>query len=121
MNIFAAIIVSFLTLYLIYRLLQSNGDKNDKERYPASNEDNSKIYEIANELNAFYFSTAHPKDLLADENFIKGVNHLKKTVAKDEDLIKYGAGNNEIIASMALEALHLDHSVYFYLPPNWYR
>ena len=106
MQTIVVVVCLIIILYLISKHIYQSSNKIDMESQLSDGEEGGKIYEIANELADFYYSTAHPKDLLKNDIFIKGVKHLNKSNLKNEDLIKYGAGNNEIIASMALEVIH---------------
>jgi len=62
------------------------------------------IYAIASDLEDIFSSSAHPKDLLTDDNFRQGVELLIKKKSTDS-LISYAEGENPAIACMALRAL----------------
>ncbi|GAK50754.1 ATPase with chaperone activity, ATP-binding subunit [Candidatus Moduliflexus flocculans] len=64
------------------------------------------LYALANDMRDFYQSTAHPKDMLQSQDFLRGVEMLTQPVYSDEELLDYYAGENPLIACMALEALN---------------
>ena len=64
------------------------------------------LYQLADALDDFYTNSAHPMDLLSSSDFMKGVEHLARAEHADDTLIAYAYGDNELIACMALEALH---------------
>jgi ATP-dependent Clp protease ATP-binding subunit ClpC len=64
------------------------------------------LYKLAAEMNDFFYNTAHPKDLLASSDFIKGVAMLNRSEHSDESLLEYISGGNPLISCMALEALN---------------
>jgi ATP-dependent Clp protease ATP-binding subunit ClpC len=64
------------------------------------------LYKLAAEMEGFYYSTAHPKDLLASPDFKKGVAMLNRSEHTDDSLLEYISGGNPLISCMALEALN---------------
>ncbi len=64
------------------------------------------LYALANDMRDFYQSTAHPKDLLQSQDFLRGVEMLTQPTYSDEELLDYYAGENPLIACIALEALN---------------
>lgn len=66
----------------------------------------ARLYGLAEQMKAFFESTAHPKDLLDNKSFQQGVRILSSDRYSDEQLIEYYAGSNVLIGCMALEALH---------------
>jgi hypothetical protein len=65
-----------------------------------------KLYKLAAKMDDFYYSTAHPKDLLASSDFIKGVAMMNRSEHTDDILLEYISGGNPLISCMALEALN---------------
>ena len=63
------------------------------------------LYKLAEAVESFYQDSAHPTDLLKHEGFLEGISHLAAPTYSPGDLLNYSRGDNEIIASMALEAL----------------
>ena len=64
------------------------------------------LYSLAKKLDEFADRYAHPRDLLENSHFQEGVDLLSHTDFKAEQLVTYSSGDNNIIASMALEALN---------------
>ena len=64
------------------------------------------LYTLANDMRDFYQSTAHPKDLLQSQEFLRGVEMLMQPTYSDDELLDYYAGENPLIACIALEALN---------------
>ncbi|HEX6853632.1 MAG TPA: AAA family ATPase [Candidatus Polarisedimenticolaceae bacterium] len=63
------------------------------------------LYRIAGELVPFFQASAHPKDLLDNPGFRRGVDLLRGPSWSAETLLGYYAGDNAVIACLALEAL----------------
>jgi ATP-dependent Clp protease ATP-binding subunit ClpC len=63
------------------------------------------IYAIASEVQGFYEASAHPGDLLANESFREGVELLSDAHYSGAERAAYYAGDNAIIACMAVEAM----------------
>jgi ATP-dependent Clp protease ATP-binding subunit ClpC len=67
--------------------------------------DTDSLYRVAEQLEEFFNKSAHPKDLLENEDFKRGVEMLSSEHYSEEELIAYYAGDNQLIACMALVAL----------------
>ncbi|UCH23032.1 MAG: AAA family ATPase [Deltaproteobacteria bacterium] len=65
-----------------------------------------KLYKLAAKMDAFFYTTAHPKDLLASSDFKNGVAMLNRSEHSDDTLLEYISGVNPLISCMALEALN---------------
>lgn len=63
------------------------------------------LYRVAGELVPFFQASAHPKDLLDNPGFRRGVDLLRGASWSAETLLGYYAGDNAVIACLALEAL----------------
>ncbi len=85
-------------ILLILRYFHDRGKGKPQSARISSQE----IYRAAAELNSFYQSTAHPKDLAGHSAFRKGVRLL---AGSGEDLPAYIQGDNPVLACMALEGL----------------
>ncbi len=101
----AIVVLALVVLYIVAQLIKSP-KKDDEESDPSSlPPGGTDLYALANELNPFFYSAAHPRDLLEDAVFKRGVKMLRRSEYSIDDLLKYGTGNNEIIAVLAMEAL----------------
>jgi ATP-dependent Clp protease ATP-binding subunit ClpC len=67
--------------------------------------DPNELYQIARELDVASQSAPHPKDLLENSAFTRGVQLLNRGKYSTQDLLIYYTGNNPFIAWIALEAL----------------
>jgi ATP-dependent Clp protease ATP-binding subunit ClpC len=63
------------------------------------------VFSLALAMDDFFNRTAHPKDLMLDERFEKGVELLRYCGYAASDLLNYSRGSNIVVACMALEAL----------------
>lgn len=63
------------------------------------------LYAQAQKIEVFLNQTAHPRDLLENEDFIGGVEMLMHPDFEMSELVSYGIGDNLAIACMALVAL----------------
>ncbi|MDJ0866084.1 MAG: AAA family ATPase [Myxococcota bacterium] len=63
------------------------------------------IYAVASEVQGFYQASAHPADLLDDPGFQEGVALLADEGVGGAERAAYFAGDNAIIACMAVEAM----------------
>ncbi|MEM7205134.1 MAG: AAA family ATPase [Planctomycetota bacterium] len=70
-----------------------------------SSHDRARLYELAAAMDEFYVQSAHPRDLLEQETFQRGVALLGNGGFSTADLVAYYRGDNDIISCMALEAL----------------
>ncbi|HEY0005078.1 MAG TPA: AAA family ATPase [Pyrinomonadaceae bacterium] len=70
-----------------------------------NNADTDAIYIIASRLEEFYNQSSYPTDLLANEEFRRGVDLLSNPLYTMEDLLFYYRSVNMLAACMALEAL----------------
>ncbi|NNG01263.1 MAG: AAA domain-containing protein [Desulfobacteraceae bacterium] len=108
---FYAIIL--LTGIAIGFIIRSQKDKLRRPRKAISHsspqqalDDTAGLYKLAEEMKNFFESTAHPKDLLQNESFTKGVKILSSDNYSNEQLVEYYSGSNVLIGCMALEALN---------------
>ncbi|RQW07975.1 ATP-dependent Clp protease ATP-binding subunit, partial [candidate division KSB1 bacterium] len=67
--------------------------------------DVANLYEIAASMQDFFQKTANPGDVLASEEFQRGVRLLEKPTLATEKVLEYCTGGNHIISCMALRAL----------------
>jgi ATP-dependent Clp protease ATP-binding subunit ClpC len=67
--------------------------------------DTTVAYEMVKLLEPSFNDTAHPNDLLAREEFRKGIAVFENPAFTPADLLNYALGDNELMAYMALEAL----------------
>jgi len=63
------------------------------------------LYDLAERMDRFFRSVAHPKDLLGSPEFMRGVEILAQADYSDDELTEYYSGDNVIISCMAFEAL----------------
>lgn len=63
------------------------------------------VYALAWAMDDFFNRSSQPKDLLAHEKFLKGVEMLRGEAYTTEDLLSYSRGPNVVVGCMALEAL----------------
>jgi len=78
--------------------------KKDKAE-PIRKKDPNELYQIARELDIESQSAPHPKDLLENSSFKRGVQHLNSGSYSTDDLLTYYTGNNPFIGWISLEAL----------------
>lgn len=67
--------------------------------------DISRLYDIAESMLDYFQKTANPIDVLDSEDFLRGVKLLEKNSIPKDKVIKYGEGDNNVIACMAYRAL----------------
>ena len=72
---------------------------------PAPRDAGGELYQIAARLREFFAASAHPSDVLRHPDFERGVRLLAEPAWSVESLLGYYAGDNLIIACLALEAL----------------
>ncbi len=63
------------------------------------------LYKIAEALQSYFDQSAHPKDMLTNPDFERGVQLLLSSSYSTSDLFSYTAGTNTVICCLAFEAL----------------
>ncbi|MDQ3009127.1 MAG: AAA family ATPase [Acidobacteriota bacterium] len=63
------------------------------------------LYKIAETLQAYFDQSAHPKDMLTNPDFERGVQLLLTSSYSTGDLFSYASGTNTVICCLAFEAL----------------
>ena len=112
MNI-AALLIIVAVFAVIYWVSQRYGGNPDTTAPPAENllkekpaaRDTKALYAVAKTVEKFFEDSAHPRDLLDNEEFQRGVASLSREHYSDAELLDYYAGDNTIIGCMALAAL----------------
>lgn len=75
---------------------------------PAAGEGQTEAFDVhalAWSLDDFYQRTTHPRELLPDATFLRGVGLLRGAEYTTRDLIAHAAGADAVLSCMALEAL----------------
>ena len=67
--------------------------------------DTAELYRVADQVEEFFKKSAHPSDLIDNEDFQRGVAILSSQDYTEDDLLSYYGGDNTIISCMALAAL----------------
>jgi len=88
------------------QIIQETNDSENKDAESLPDTKGAALYALANDMRDFYQSTAHPKDMLQSQDFLRGVEMLTQPAYSDDELLDYYAGENPLIACMALEALN---------------
>src|SRR5262245_31083693 len=73
----------------------------------ASQTDN--IYELAQPLGEHFQSTVHPKDVLANPQFVTAAETLANSTHPNDELLEYLVADAPLISTLVLEALGLRH------------
>jgi ATP-dependent Clp protease ATP-binding subunit ClpC len=94
----AGIVAVILTIYQFLRWTRRDPPDTPGEPVRA-------LYEAAAAIELFYQSSAHPSDMLENDDFLRGVELFGGDSYSSRDLLQYARGDNGVIACMALEAL----------------
>jgi ATP-dependent Clp protease ATP-binding subunit ClpC len=68
-------------------------------------ETSTDVYALAWGMDDFFNATAHPRELLLNETFLKVVESMRGAEYTADELFDFGRGTNACVACMALEAL----------------
>jgi ATP-dependent Clp protease ATP-binding subunit ClpC len=80
----------------------AGGEARAEDNPPAEAED---VSALAWSLDDFYQRTTHPRELLPEPTFLRGVELLCGAAYTTQDLLAHAAGTHSVLACMALEAV----------------
>ncbi len=106
MDFLALLLLLLILGFVIKKLIDFF--KSDPEE-PAESESAdtiSRLYKISDDIDDFFHDTAHPDDLISNDQFSEAVELLVSSDQSDEKLLEYGTGANAVISCIALEALN---------------
>ncbi|MEO6723888.1 MAG: AAA family ATPase, partial [Blastocatellia bacterium] len=78
---------------------------NEAPPSPAEAQGSADLYKIAETLQGYFDQSAHPKDMLTNPDFERGVQLLLTSSYSTGDLFSYASGTNTVICCLAFEAL----------------